>query len=142
MNDLKFDAWIIQSTVEINFMSSKDSDDEGVLHSKSDNIKITISGKADEFVEEIFQSSFSRYHQIGLETIVKDSYFVFDCVHSFCCKCHKVYQNHGGSYLDFPDSIKNKKAIINPVNDENKCFQYAVTVALNHEKIRKHPERI
>ena len=25
---------------------------------------------------------------------------------------------------------------------DNKCFQYATTVALNHEEIRKHPERI
>ena len=36
------------------------------MHSKSDNIEIMINDKADEVVEELFQSFFSRY-QIGLE---------------------------------------------------------------------------
>ena len=32
--------------------------------------------------------------------------------------------------------IENKKSKINPKNNDNKCFQYAVTVALNHEQIK------
>ena len=32
---------------------------------------------------------------------------------------------------------------MNPINKkDNKCFQYAVTVALNNEDIGKHSERI
>ena len=51
--------------------------------------------------------------------------------------------NRGGSYIDSSDWIKNKKATINPINKkDNKCFQYAVTVSLNHEKIKKDPYRI
>ena len=38
--------------------------------------------------------------------------------------------------------MKNKKATINPVLDDNKCFQYTATVALNHEETRNHPQRI
>ena len=38
--------------------------------------------------------------------------------------------------------MKNKKATINPKNNDNKCFQYALTVALNYEQIKSHPERI
>ena len=30
---------------------------------------------------------------------------------------------------------KNKKATINRKNNDDKCFQYAITVALNHEQI-------
>ena len=37
---------------------------------------------------------------------------------------------------------KNKKATINPINKKDKCFQYAVTVVLNHEEIKKDPQRI
>ena len=37
---------------------------------------------------------------------------------------------------------KNKKTSINSKNNDNKCFQYALTVALNHEQIKSHPERI
>ena len=38
---------------------------------------------------------------------------------------------------------KNKKATINPISKrDHKCFQYTVTVALNHEEIKKDPQRI
>ena len=37
----------------------------------------------------------------------------------------------------------NRKTTINPINKkDNKCFQYAVTVALNYEGIKKDPQRI
>ena len=36
--------------------------------------------KADEVIEELFQSFLSRY-QIGLETSMKSSDFIFNCVH-------------------------------------------------------------
>ena len=45
--------------------------------------------------------------------------------------------SHGGSYIDSPDWIKNKKATINPINKQDKSFQYAVTVTLNYEEIKK-----
>ena len=35
-----------------------------------------------------------------------------------------------------------KKATTNPKNNDDKCFQYAITVALNHQKIENHPEII
>ena len=38
--------------------------------------------------------------------------------------------------------VKNKKTTINPRNNENKCVQYALTVALTYEKIKKNPEII
>ena len=38
---------------------------------------------------------------------------------------------------------KNKKEAINRINKkDNKSFPYAITVALNYEKSKKHPERI
>ena len=58
-------------------------------------------------------------------------------------KCHKINSNRGGSYIDSPDWIKNKKETINPINKKNsKSFQYSATVALNHEEIAKNPQRI
>ena len=38
--------------------------------------------------------------------------------------------------------VKHKRASINPNNNDDKCFQYAVAVALNYQKINKNPERI
>ena len=57
-------------------------------------------------------------------------------------KCHKVNFKRGGSYIYSPDWIKNKKATINPKNEDDKCFQYAATIALNYEEIESHPERV
>ena len=36
---------------------------------------------------------------------------------------------------------KNKKATRNSINDDDKCFQYAAAVVLNHEEIRKNSQR-
>ena len=80
--------WKTQLTIAINFISSKDNDDEHVLHSKSDNTQIMINDKVHEVIEELFQSLLPRY-QIGLETSMKDSDFIFDCVHLLYHKCHK-----------------------------------------------------
>ena len=38
--------------------------------------------------------------------------------------------------------VLNKRATINPKNGNNKCFQYSITVALHHQDIENHPERI
>ena len=73
---------------------------------------------------------------------MKSNQFVFDYLHLLHYKCRKVNPNHGGSYIDSLDWIKNKKATINLINKKYKCFQYAVTVALNHEEIKKHAEKI
>ena len=66
--------------------------------------------------------------------------FVFDYAHLLYYKCHKINPNCGGSYIDFPDWIKSENAAINSINNkDNKCFQYPLTVALNHEEIKKDP---
>ena len=72
-----------------------------------------------------------------------DIKILFNYVYLLYYKYHKVNVNCRGSYIDSPDWIKNKKAIINLNNKKyNKCLQYAVTVALNHEEIGKNSERI
>ena len=73
---------------------------------------------------------------------MKGSVFVFDHAQLLYYKYHKINPNRGGS-LDSPDQIKKKKAAINPINKKNnKCFQYAVTVALNYEEIKRELQRI
>ena len=50
--------------------------------------------------------------------------------------CHEVNFRYGESYIDSPDWIKKKKATINPKNEDDRCLQYVVTVALNYEEIK------
>ena len=108
------------------------------MHSKSDNIEIIISDDADEVIKKLFDSNINQNrYQNNLQSM-RGSEFVLDYVQLLHYKYHKINLNRGGSYIDSPDWIKNKKATINPINKKyNKCFQYAVTVALNHEKLKK-----
>ena len=107
----------------IDFISSKDNDQERAELSKCDNIKTMFNDKADEAIKEFFDSLKNRY-QNNLKSI-EDKEFVFDYVYFLYYKCHKINPNCGGSYIDSPYWLN--KAAINPINrKDNKCFQYAV----------------
>ena len=67
------------------------------MYWKSDNIEAMTYYNANEVIEEIFKSLLSRY-QIGLETSLKGSHFVFDSVQLLYYKCHKINFKCGGSY--------------------------------------------
>ena len=75
----KSDTWKIQSTIAINFISSKDVDEEHVMHLKSSNIEFISYDNANEVVNELVDSLLSRY-QISLETSMRGSDFIFDLV--------------------------------------------------------------
>ena len=71
MNDLKnFDTWSIQLTITVQIISSKVSEEKCMMHSKIDNVEITINDKEDEVIEGLLQSLFPRYY-IRLETSIK-----------------------------------------------------------------------
>ena len=55
---------------------------------------------------------------------------------------NKISLSRGESYIDSPEWLKNKKATIYPKNNDDKCFQHALTVALNYEQIKKDPQKI
>ena len=95
----------------------------------------------DEVIEELFESFLQKYEQ-NLEEKMKGLEFEFDGVNFLYYDFNKISLKRGGSYIDSPKWLKNKKSIINPKNNDYKCFQYAVTLALNLGKINIHPERI
>ena len=111
------------------------------MHSRSKNTKFTSYIDANEVVGEPFESLHSRY-QGNLETSMRRSDFIFDSVQLMYYKCQKVNFKRGGSYIDSPEWIKKKKATINPKNMDDKCFQYAATVALNYGEIKWNPETV
>ena len=134
--------WKIQVTMAINFISSKDSDKTRTVHTKSNNVEIMVGSETNEIIKELFES-FLRKYQEGLEESMRGSEFVYDSVDVLYYKLNKVSLSRDGSYIDSPKWLKNKKATINHQNKkDDKCFQYALTVALNHEQIKNNPERI
>ena len=73
---------------------------------------------------------------------MRGSEFEFDGVNLLYYDFNKRNINRGGSYINSPKWLKNKKLTINPKNDDDKRFQYAVTLALNLDKIKKDPQRV
>ena len=95
-----------------------------------------IGSEIDEFIEDLFESFLQKYQE-ELEESMRGSEFVCGSVDVLYFNLTKVSLSRSGSYIDSPKCLKNKKATINPKNKDDKCFQYALTVALNYEKIKK-----
>ena len=121
----------------INFFSSKYSEEIHTINTKSDN----MDNETDEIIEKLFKNLLQRYEE-GLEESMKGSEFIFDNVDLLYYNLNKISLNMGRSYIDYPEWLKSKKATINPKNNNDKCFQYFLTVALNHQSIEKSPQRI
>ena len=125
----------------INFISSKDSEETRTMHTKSNNVEIMMSSETDEITEDLFES-FLRKYQEGLEESMRRNEFAYDSVDTLYHNLNKVSLSRGRSYIDCAKWLKNKKATINPKNNDDKCFQYALNAPLNYEQIKDHPERI
>ena len=59
------------------------------MHSRCESIEAMTYENANEVIEYIFESFFSRY-QVELESSKKGSNFIFDGVNLMHFKCHKV----------------------------------------------------
>ena len=75
-------------------------------------------------------------HQEGLEEKMKGNESIFDNVDLLYNKLNKKNLNRGGSFILFPEISKNTKATLNPKNNDDKCFLYALLVALNYDKLK------
>ena len=99
---------LLQLRNEIKFTSSKEAEEDHVIHSKKDNTKFTSYNDANRVVNDFFDSLNSRY-QVNLETSMEGSEFIFDSVQNLNYNCHKVIFKRGGLTIDSLDWIKKKK---------------------------------
>ena len=122
--------WKIQLTAEINFISLKpDSNETRIVHTKSDNEKIMVGSDTNDVIKELFKSFLQR-NQEGLQEKMKGSEFELYGVNLLYYDFNKISLNRGGSYIESAKWVKDKISTINPKNNDCKCFQYAVTVAV------------
>ena len=133
--------WKIQLVMKIKFISSLD-DTFREMYTKSDNVEIMSGTETSDAINELFKSFFRRYQE-GLQTKMREISFTFERVDLLNCHLHKISLNRGESYINSPEWPKHKGVTINPKNDDDdECFKYALTVALNHEEIGSNPHRI
>ena len=133
--------WKIQLSVQINFISLRPGSDETRVMHTSVNEEFMNGSDTDEIIKELFKSLLRRYQE-DLQEKMRGSDFAFDGVNFLYYDFNKISISRGGSYIDSPKWLKHKKSSVNPKNNDHKCFQYAVTLALNLDKINDHPESI
>ena len=134
--------WKVQLMIEVNFISLKPGSDETrIMYTRNDNVEIMFGDDNNDIIEQLFESLLQIYEE-NLQNKIKGSDFEFDGVNFLYYDFNKTSINRGGFYIDSPKWLKDKKSIINPKNNDKKCFQYAVTLALNLDKIKKNPQRV
>ena len=134
--------WKVQLTVEVNFILLKPgSDVTRIIYTRSDNIEKMFDDDNDDIIEQLFESLLKKYEE-NLQNKMRGSEFEFDGVNFLYYDFNKTSINRGGYIIDSPKWLKDKKSTINPKNNDGKYFQYAVTLALNLDQIKKGPQRV
>ena len=133
--------WKIQINMHINFVSSNDTGEIRTIFVWSDNEEIRLGNETDDIVKRLINSFLNNYQKEEL-ILRNGSNFVFESVGLLSYHIHKTSLKRGNSYIKSPEWIASKKAIINPKNKDDRCFEYSIVVALRHMKIKSHPERI
>ena len=83
------DTWKIQLAIAINFVSSKDAEEERSMHSKNDNEEFMIYDNTNNIIDELCKSLLSRYKK-KLETSMRGIDFFFDSTQLLYYKCHRI----------------------------------------------------
>ena len=113
--------------MHVSFISSKDTGETCTTFIWSDNEEIRSGNETDDIIKRLLKSILNNCQEEEI-TLRNGS--------------RKSRLKRGKSCIKSPVWLINKRATINPKNKDNKCFQYSITVALNHQNIGNHPERI
>ena len=127
--------WKNQLNIHVNFVYSNDTGEIRTIFVWRDNKEIRSGNETDD----VFKGLFSQKKEAILRN---GSNFVLESVDLLSYSFHKKSLRRGRSYIKSPEWVFNKRATINPKNKDNNCFQYSKSVALNHQNIGNHPERI
>ena len=117
------------------------SDEICIMYIRSDNEEFKSGDDTNDIIKSLFESFLQRYEE-NLQNKMRGSDFEFDCINFLYYDFNKTSIHRGGSYIDSPKWLKDKKSTINPKNNDDKCFQYAVALALNLDNIEKNPQSI
>ena len=134
--------WKLQLTAQVSFVSLKPGSDETrLMHTRSVGMEFMSGSETEEIVETLYRSLFQNY-QDNLQEKMRGSDFVFNGVNYLYYDFNSISISKGGSYIESPKWLKDKKSTVNQKNNDSKCFQYATTLALNFNKVNGHPERV
>ena len=95
---------------------------------------IMMGNKTNNIIKELFKTFLDNYQKEM--QIMDGSYFTDESVELLDYHLHKISLKKGKSYIKSPEWLENKRATINSQNNDDICFQYAITVALNYNQFK------
>ena len=138
----KSGEWKIQLSMQTIFISCKGTGETHDFNILSNNETIILAYESEDIINNLF-ISLKNIYQLEEQIMRGRSNFDFESVDSLGYKLHKIKCRRGGSYIKAPKWVTNKRKTINPEDeDDDNCFQYALTASLNYQNIENHPERI
>ena len=110
--------WKIQINMQINFISSNETGETRNIYMWSDNEEIRQGNETDDTIKKLLESFLTNYQKE--ESILRNgSNFVFESVDLLSYDIDKRSLKRGKSYIKSPKWLLNKKATINPKNEDN-----------------------
>ena len=99
----------IQLTMQMNFISSNDSEETRTMHTKSSNTEIMMGNETDEISENLFDFLLQKY-QDGLEELTTGSEFIRDSFDLLYYHLQNIDLRRGRSYIDSPEWLKSNNS--------------------------------
>ena len=104
--------WKLQLSAEISFVSQKpDSDETRVMYTRSTPEEIIIGSETEEVAEKLIMQLLQKY-QDNLQNKMKGSDFIFNGVNYLFYDLNRITISKGGSYIESPKWLKDKKCTI------------------------------
>ena len=144
--------WVMWKKQERLLIQLDDDDEEKQAWPKSDGAyetkveKVFNSAMTEIFqgndIENLSSAMFAHIKTQVEHPALPKSGFTLDHIMHLDIDFHKLELTRGSSYIEMPKWIAEKKAVINPKNEDEDCFKWAIIAALHHEEIGNNPERI
>ena len=127
--------WKIQINMHINVVSSNDTWEIRTVFVWSDNEELRLGNEIDDIVKRLINSFLNNYQKEEL-ILENGRHFACESVGLLSYHIHKASLKRGNSYIK-SEWVASKKAVINPKNKEDRCFEYSIVIALHHNEIKK-----
>ena len=136
VSDTEHGEWKLQLVMQNNCISTKSFEETRTIYSASKPEEILMGSNTDDAIDRLFDTLLQRFQQAIEKLNDRGSEFTHESFVLLNYYFQKVDIKRAESYIKSPDWLVNKGATINLGNEnDNKCFQYAITIALNNNKI-------
>ena len=124
--------------MQIGCISTKDFEETRTIYSASKRVEVFMGSDTNNVIDRLFNTTLQRFRQAIETSNDGRSEFNHESVVWLQYYFQKIDIIRTESYINSRELLVRKEAVINPKNKKDiKWFQYAITVALNYNKIKK-----